>query len=124
MGPIVMTDKLFEWFEHPYPAWLKELHGDWAFEFTEMEQAEAFAAAVRRSWDLEARILDAEAAARAHLHPPVVYVQDPHNPYGKLIRCVKTWRKVWEIGHQLENLTQKFGGVFVRHKPWLDDPIR
>jgi hypothetical protein len=53
------------------------------FEFAELEQARAFAAAVKERWGLDCRIFqDAEEAARAHMFPweqkaPVVHLDRP-----------------------------------------------
>lgn len=54
------------------------------FEFKEMDQAKAFAAAVKEQFDLGSRVFDdAEAAARSHAFPwvqcpPVVHVDRPY----------------------------------------------
>src|SRR5262249_17457909 len=53
------------------------------FEFKEMAQAEAFAAAVKSRFHLDGRVFDdAEAAGRAHMfpwvqYPPVVHIDRP-----------------------------------------------
>jgi hypothetical protein len=121
---------------------------DWAarpcgmiFEFKSPIQAAAFAAEVKRLFDLDTRVFDdAEAAARSHhfpweQYPPVVHVDRPWWGYFKIDEeiaeqfklAVKKEREEWRgppLGHsRLEApaaermiramAEKKFGGTFV-----------
>jgi hypothetical protein len=92
------------------------------FEFKEMEQAKAFAAAVKKRFGLDGRVFDdAEAAARAHgfpwaQKPPVVHIDRPmwevlakklsllESPEGKAARKAE---------RQIKKMARKFGGTWV-----------
>jgi hypothetical protein len=62
---------------------IKSCPGGMIFEFKTMQQAHAFAAAVKRVFDLDSRVFDdVEAAERSHHYPfvqepPVVHVDRP-----------------------------------------------
>lgn len=82
-----------------------------------MEQAQAFAAAVKSQFHLDGRVFDdADEAERAHLFPwrqipPVVHIDRPHwevDPHDD-----KAWKKARKIEDQIEKLAVKFGGSFV-----------
>jgi hypothetical protein len=89
------------------------------FECRDLEQAKAFAAAVKERWGLNSRVFDdAKAAARAHLFPweqfpPVVHVDRPHWGLGRNASQEEE-DKASAVEDQIEKLAEKtFGGKFV-----------
>jgi hypothetical protein len=74
------------------------------FEFKEMDQARAFAEAVKSRFKLDGRVFDdAKAAADSHMfpweqYPPVVHI-DRHESI--------------DVELEIEELASKFGGDFI-----------
>jgi hypothetical protein len=87
------------------------------YEFEQLDQAKAFAAAVKRLFHLDARVFDnVEDAYRAHWNPfqqtpPVVHVDRPFWKLGPDADD-KAWEKAWKIGQRVEKLAVKHGGTF------------
>jgi hypothetical protein len=88
------------------------------FEFKKMDQAEAFAAAVKSRFDLEGRVFDdAEAAARSHFFPwvqtpPVVHVDRPRwKPCDDALQEERD--RAFQIERRIEELAVQLGGTFV-----------
>jgi hypothetical protein len=92
------------------------------FEFKKLEQAKAFAEAVKSRFKLDGRVFDnAEAAERAHMfpwaqNPPVVHIDRPwwFIPDGLPEEVRKEeWDKAFKLETKIEKLAVKFGGEFV-----------
>src|SRR5262245_35514126 len=92
------------------------------FEFKDLDQAKAFAAAVKSKFKLDGRVFtDAEEAERVHMNPcqqfpPVVHID---RPWWKLDRHAmskaafdKAWNEAFKTERQIERLATKFGGIF------------
>jgi hypothetical protein len=102
---------------------LEQFTNGMIFEFKEMEQAKAFAEAVKSRFHLDGRVFDdAEAAGRAHMfpwvqYPPVVHVDRPWwelDPRAMPEAAFhEAWDKAFKIERQIERLALKFGGKFV-----------
>jgi hypothetical protein len=92
------------------------------FEFKDMDQAKAFAAAVKKRFHLEGRAFDdALAAGRAHVYPfaqnpPVVHIDRPwwFVDREKMSKKAfdKAWDKAFKKEDQVERLALKFGGTY------------
>jgi hypothetical protein len=88
------------------------------FEFKEMIQAQAFAAAAKERFGLDSRVFsDAQAAANSHAYPwnqvpPVVHVDRPYWFVDKDDRTA--WDAAFDLEREIEALAEKqFGGLFV-----------
>jgi hypothetical protein len=92
--------------------WWENTTNGMIFEFKEMEQAKAFAAAVKSLFDLDGRVFDnVEDAYRAHVnpfvqHPPVAHID---RPFWKIGAC----KKAWKIERKVEKLALKYGGELI-----------
>lgn len=96
------------------------------FEFKELEQAKAFAAAVKRRFHLDSRVFDdAKEAERAHLYPfvqypSVVHVDRAHWKFpddlywnNDSAASKKAHDKAISIENQIDKLALKFGGTWI-----------
>jgi hypothetical protein len=82
------------------------------FEFNEIEQAEAFAVEVKKSFGLDGRVFDdAEVAANSHAFPweqraPVVHIDRP--------RWKLEWSAAFAVERRIEKMATEFGANFGR----------
>lgn len=112
-GPRAPTD---------FDKWLASKTNGMIFEFKEMEQAKAFAAVVKATFNLDSRVFDdAEAAAKAHMfpweqYPPVVHIDRPwwripvDTPKEAFAKALDETSK---LETKIEKMAKKWGGVFV-----------
>ena len=101
--------------ERKFDEWMATKTNGMIFEFKKLDQAKAFAAAVKKRFGLDGRVFDnVEDAYRAHMNPfeqkpPVAHID---RPWWGVDANSPQWDAAWKIEPQIEKMAKKFGGKF------------